>query len=497
MAEDLTPILVGGGQLTRREADPATAPDPIAMMAAAARLAAADAGLTEAALARLDRLALVRSFSGRFADPARRLGEALGAAAARGTVSAVGGDAPQHLVNGIMGDIAEGSCRLALVVGAEALATAARAARAGIDLPWGGFTLTAADQNGTSAQEAAHGLVPPAHTYPLFENALRAKRGRSQTAHRRKIGDLFAPFTAVAAANPLAWFPVARSAAELITPGPGNRLVGYPYTKRVNAMLAVDQAAALLVTSVVEARRLGIPEARWVYLRGHAAAHDHWHVTERIEYHASPAIRAVGQAALAMAGRTIADIALVDLYSCFPSAVQIAKDALALPEVDGPPLTVTGGLPYFGGPGNNYASHAIAEMMTRLRAAPGRLGLVTATGWYLTKHAVGIYSTERPALPFRRADDHALQAALDAQPKPDVAMAPEGRARIETYSVIHGRDGAPKLGIVIGRLVDDKRRFVANTPDDPGLLDALLDGEAIGRRGRVAGADGRNLFTPD
>ncbi len=476
--EDTTPILVGCGQLTRR--DTGRAGDPIAMMAEAAGLAAADAGLGTAALARLDRLALVRAHSCTAADPAARLGEILGATAARGSVTA-GGTAPQRLVSAIMGDIAQGTCRLALVVGAEALAG-------------GGAPMALTE--GIGAAEAAHGLDRATLVYALLENALRARRGRSQRAHLRRIGALYAPFTEVAAASPLAWHRRPYSAAELATPGPGNRFVGYPYTHRLTAATAVDQAAALLLTSVAEARRLGLAESLWIHLHGHAAGRDPTPLAARPALYAAPAIRAVGQAALAMAGRSIAQVDLVDLHAWAPSAVQIAKDALALPEVDGPPLTVTGGLAYFGAPGDNYTTHAIATMMTRLRAAPGQVGLVTSESGALASHAVGLYAAARPSAPFRAADD-TCQAGLDAAPCMALAAAPEGRARIESYTVRHDPDGAPAAGIVIGRLVDDGRRFVAATPTAPAALDALLDGEAVGRRGRVATAASGVLFTPD
>ena len=131
-----------------------------------------------------------------------------------------------------------------------------------------------------------------------------------------------------------------------------------------------------------------------------------------------------------------------DLYSCFPSAVEVACEEFGLAEDDPRGLTVTGGLPYFGGPGNNYVTHAIAEMVSRVRAAPGRFGMVTANGNFLTKHAFGIYGTTPWRGPWRREPAAGYQAELDARPTPPLNPAPEGRARIETYTVMHGRGGA-------------------------------------------------------
>jgi acetyl-CoA C-acetyltransferase len=264
----------------------------------------------------------------------------------------------------------------------------------------------------------------------------------------------------------------------------------------MNSILDVDQGAALLVTSVAEARRLGIPEERWVYVRGCGDATDHWFFTERADFHSSPAIRASGQRALAMAGVTIDEIAYFDLYSCFPSAVQIARDMLNIPPGDSRPLTVTGGLPYFGGPGNNYVTHSIAAMVELLRGDRGKLGLVTANGWYVTKHATGIYSTDPPQHDWLRSDPKLDQAQIDKGPRSTFADTPSGHATVETYTVLFDRDGAPQRGIIIGRLPDD-RRFIANTPDDRRTLEAMTKHEMIGTAGNALATDtGTNLFTP-
>jgi len=223
-------------------------------------------------------------------------------------------------------------------------------------------------------------------------------------------------------------------------------------------------------------------------------------VSERTGYARSPAIRAAGRRALERAGCGISDVDLLDLYSCFPSAVELACEALGIADDDPRPLTVTGGLACFGGPGNAYSLNAIAEMTDRLRAAPGRRGLVTGLGWYVTKHSVGVYGTERPASPdaFGQgsdpAADEALQRALDAQPHPALAAEPAGEATVETSTVAFDRDGAPMRGIVIGRLADG-RRFLANTPPERDVLEAMTVHETVGLRGRVQPGS-PNVFVP-
>jgi acetyl-CoA C-acetyltransferase len=338
----------------------------------------------------------------------------------------------------------------------------------------------------------------PINVYPLFENALRAHYGNGLDEHRMALGELFAPFSATAAQNPYAWFREAKTAHQIATPTPDNRYIGFPYTRSMNAILDVDQAAALLVTSVAEAQRLKIPEDKWVYLWGCADATDHWFFTERENYHTSPAIRAMGQRACEMAGVGVDDVAFFDLYSCFPSAVQISRDMLGIPKDDPRPLTVTGGLPYFGGPGNNYVGHSIAAMTETLRGNRGKIGLVTANGWYITKHSVGIYSTEPPRRAWARTDPKIDQKVIDAKPKPEFVEEPSGKASVETYTVMHNRDGAPESAIVVGR-DGENRRFLANTPGDRSTLEGILKREFVGTNGSVsrAASGDTNVFVPD
>jgi acetyl-CoA C-acetyltransferase len=261
--------------------------------------------------------------------------------------------------------------------------------------------------------------------------------------------------------------------------------------------MEVDQSAAVLVASLGKARDLGVPEDRIVYLHGCADAADLWNPLDRQNFHSSPAMRLTGRRALEMAGKRLSDMAFFDLYSCFPVAVEIGAEELGLDLDDPRGLTVTGGLPYAGGPGNNYVMHSIAVMMQKLRARREAFGLVTGNGWFLTKQSTGIYSATPPEAPFERQDPTVIQREIDALPHPAIVEHPTGRAQVETYTVIHGREGY-LMGIVVGR-DEAGRRFVAHTPADEATLRGMEASEQVGRSGTVGpAADGqRNLFTPD
>ena len=477
-------MLVGVGQVVRRDPDPATASEPLDLMLDATRRAADDAG--GHLLDRLDSIRVIGVLSWRYVNPGLALGERLGIAPRQTVLTTTGGNSPQLLVNETALAIQRGDVGAALLTGAEAMATRRRARR-GADKLWLDWPVqdvgTAApelvgdERAGSNDAEMARALALPTQVYPVFENAIRAASGRSFDAHEHVIAELWSRFSAVAAANPYAWSPTALTADEIATVTPANRLIGFPYTKLMNANLTVDQSAALLMCSVEVAADAGIPRERWVFPWAGADAHDHWWVSERDDLRSSPAIGATGRAALAHSGADVDDIAHIDLYSCFPSAVQIGAAELGLRlDEPGRPLTVTGGLTFAGGPGNNYATHSIATMVERLRADPGALGLVTALGWYLTKHSVGVYGTEPPPRPFARSRP---QAEIDTLPRRDWVAEHEGRVTVESFTVMHDREGSPALGIVACLLPDGRRAW--GNVRDPGAAKAMTVDDPCGR----------------
>jgi acetyl-CoA C-acetyltransferase len=511
---DRTPVLIGAGQFTYR-GDPANSPSPTSLLKIAAERAAADAGIGAAGLAGIDTLAVVgftidapgsrRGMIPHSTNPPAQLSTMIGSAPRWSVYSEMGGNTPQYLINMLAERIARGETDLALTVGCEFLGSAMKRAGKGLSFDdWKAAEDETLDppkrvgdaRNGITDYERRHGLDRPINIYPLFENALRARDKRSIPDHQARLGRLFSRFSEVAAGNPEAWFPTRRSAEELVDVGEKNRMIGFPYPKLLNAIMEVDQSAGVLIASEAKARELGVPESQWVYLHGCADAADLWHPMDRQDFHSSPAMRLTGKRAFEMAGIGLDRVDLIDLYSCFPVAVEIGAEELGLSLDDPRGLTVTGGLPYAGGPGNNYVMHSVAVMQQKLRAKPGAFGLITGNGWYLTKQSTGVYSTQRPDRPFEREDPAVLQREIDALPHPEVIEQPQGRATIETYTVVHRREG-PFMSIVVGRDANG-RRFAANTPNDAATLAGLEAGEQIGRAGTVSqSADGLNVFTPE
>ena len=330
------------------------------------------------------------------------------------------------------------------------------------------------------------GLDRPSFVYPLFEQALRIANGESINDHQRRIGELWAGFSAVAAENPHAWVREQMSAERIANPGPGNRMISTPYPKLMNSNNMVDQAAAVILCSAEKAEHLQIPRDTWVFPHAGTDSHDTYGIAERDELHRCPAIRIGAARALELAGVDIEELAYVDVYSCFPSAVQVAANEIGLPTRDPTrPLTVTGGLTFAGGPWNNYVMHSIATMTERLRENPGARGLVTANGGYLTKHSFGVYGANPPAKNFRWED---VQEEVDREPTRTARVQWEGVGTVESWTTPYDRQGNPEKAFVAVRTPDGSRTMAL--VEDPGQAAYTVAEDIAGAAVRVH-SDGR------
>ena len=477
-----TPILVGAGQLTRRPTDIDDILPPVHLISEAARGAEQDAGA--ALLHRVDSVQVVDVMVWRPINSALAVADALGIAPRETVTTTVGGNTPQTLVNEAAMDILAGRRDVVLIGGCEAVHSRRLAHKAGMHVEWNAQAegtpppdrTVGVDRSGLTDHEASRGLLMPVQVYPIFENAIRIAAGEPVEDHQVRVSEMWSRFSGVAARNPHAWDQRFHSPEEIRTVTPQNRMVGWPYPKLMNSNIQVDMAAALLVTSVETARAAGVPEDRWVFPWTGSDSTDHWFVSDRWDLCSSPSIRANGRSALGAVGMSIDDVAHIDLYSCFPSAVQMGAGALGLDAGDpSRPLTVTGGLSFGGGPGNNYVTGSIAAMAQALREDPGSIGLTTGLGWYATKHSLGIWSTTPPAGPFSH---HHPQAEIDALPSRPSAADYTGPVTVESWTVLHERNGEPSLGIVAGLTPDGSRTW--GNVRKPDALRELVDTDLAG-----------------
>ena len=477
MPDPRTPVIVGVAQLQQRPDNPADAREAVALMTEATLAAAADAGAPKL-LAAADAIAVVNG-AWSYRDPARIVAEAVGAAKARTIRTTDGGNTPQFLVDVLAERIAAGDLDVAVVVGAETIWSRRKLRTAGIER-----AVTeqpddvAPDEvlgkplDMLADHERARGVVQPVEVYPLFESAIRHRRGETVDAHRDRIAAMWAGFNAVAVSNPHAWSRTPMTATEIRDPSSDNRMVAFPYTKAMCSNWFLDQAAALILCSAEAAERYGVARDQQVFVHGGAEADDTAYVSNRGALGRSPAIAAAWAALSADRNVGVDDLAHVDLYSCFPSAVQAAAEAIGMDETR--QLTVTGGLTFAGGPLNNYVTHSIATLVGILRKDSAALGLATANGGFLTKHALGLYSAQPPTTPFRRLSLTDNEIAHDWR---DAAPDHSGPVSIEASTVMHDHDGPRRA--LFALLTDDGRRTFGSSEDAAVLKSAMTD-ELIG-----------------
>ena len=486
---DQTPVIIGVGEASERiEAADWQALSPADLAGRAAQAAIEDAGAPAPVAAALDLIAAVRQFEtsgpravapfGRADNFPRAVAKRIGADPRHAVLEPVGGQGPQHLVNELANRIGAGELSAALICGAEAVSTVRHLMTRGESRDWSETVGGELEDRGYGPQLldkelTRHGARIPITAYALYETARRARLGLSRDAYRLEMGRLFAPFTQVAHGNPHAMSREVFTAEELATVTPRNRLVADPFPRRMVARDQANQGAAVILASVAKARELGVPENRWIYLHGGADVAERMPMA-RQDLSAYPAAGQAARRALQVAGIGVADLALLDLYSCFPIAVFDVRDELGIAADDPRPLTVTGGLPFFGGAGNNYSMHAIASMVRALREQPDAFGLVAANGGYLSKYSVGIYSA-KPS-DWHGFDSTDLQAEIDGWPAPPAAPDDATQGTVETFTVDYGRD--PPAGILVCRTPAGER--FAAAVEAPALVQQMIDGEPIG-----------------
>lgn len=477
--------LIGAAQHTVRTGD---APEPL--ISWADRAAEATAGVRGDVLRQIDSLQVVFCQTWPYDDPVGRLADALGASPRHRHYSGIGGTTPQQLVDSTAEAMARGELDLALICSAEALATTRAAKKRGERLSWSHRKSTPFPWDPPHESEVTHEVFQAWETFPLWDTARRARLGRSLGDDAVEAATVMAAMSTVAATNPHAWQQVSYDADVIGTPTADNRYVGWPYTKREVAVMDVDMSAALLLATAEKADALGVPEDDRLYLTGWAYAEDPANIAERADMTRSAGMAEATRHALTAAGIGLDDIDAFDLYSCFPSSLRLACDAIGLDLHDSRGLTVTGGLPYAGGPASGYVTHAIAGLYQRLRAEPGR-GLVTGVGMHMAKHVAAVWSsTPDTAIRGGSPDAGEVQADVEAtQPRLPLLTGWQGRATVCAYTVAHGRDGAAQLGLVV--LDTPGGRALARVTDTALLADAEQR-ELVGRAVAVTTNGKRN-----
>jgi acetyl-CoA C-acetyltransferase len=487
---DRVPVIVGVGEITDRPVEIADGLEPLALLVEALKRAEADTGAK--LLGEIDSLDIVNFLSWRYRDPEKLLSSRLGIQPKHAYYGPVGGESPIRYLHEAAKRIARGECRVAAVCGAEAQSTATRAGRAGITLPWTPFAHDVEEpKRGAAFQKPLAvklGVFRPVSVYPFYEAATAAHWGQTPREAMAESGALWSAYSQAASENPNAWLKRRFAPGEITTPSPDNRLIAWPYTKLMVANPMVNMGGALLITSLAKARAAGVAEHKLIHILGGASAEEPRDYLERDQFVESHAQNAVLRAAVDLAGGRADAFDAIELYSCFPCVPKMARRTLGLGTDVRP--TVTGGLTFFGAPLNTYMTHAACAMVRKLRDGAS-LGLLYGQGGFVTKHHALILS--RHALSEPLAQETSVQDEADRHrgAVPAFVTDASGRATIESFTAIYGRDNAIEHGVVMLRTSDNARTLARVPADDESTLAHLLnmDRSPIGSSGALSRAD--------
>jgi acetyl-CoA C-acetyltransferase len=476
-----TPVLVGIGIVEQKYDDWREAKEPIGLMVDAARAALEDSGQQQLA-ADLGRIYVPRGLW-HYGDPARLVGDAIGAEAATSVLVEIGvvqqtaiGDACQRVANG--------EVEAALVVGGEAKYRELRAriveeeANEATDEQRAmepDITLRPADELYLDAELNSGLGYMPVNYYAIMESAYRAARGWSVEESRDRIAALYSRFSEIATDNPHAWKPGVVDPQTIRDPGPKNPMLAFPYTKLHNTSWNVDQAGALLFCSVAKAEALGIPQDKWVFPLASAESGHMLSVAQRRELHRVPGVKAAAQRAFEQCALSASDLDFAEFYSCFPIAVESYAHEMGFPR--NRDLTVTGGMPFAGGPLNNFVLQSTCRMAQLMREQPGSTGVVTSVSGLLTKQGIGFWSTEAPVGQFAFIDV-TDEVAADNPPM-EVVDSHQGPATVAGYTVMY-QLGEQQRAVAMVNTPDDRRAVVWS--EDPAIMAAMEREEFCGRQ---------------
>ncbi len=495
--QDNTPIIIGVGQFTQQiPEDLHTCMSHYELAAEASRNAIEDSGSSVDLGSHIDTVVGVRIFAdstpvggcpfGGSNNFPRSVANRVGANPERAIYESIGGQSPQKLVGEYFEKLNAGECEMVLLTGGEAMASIKVAGKQKVKLDWREEVEGSLDDRGrfdgfhiVTRMEFEHKLMQPVQFYGLMEQARRGELGMDETSYNSAMAKEFSKLSEVAANNPYSMNQAFFSEADLLDSSDANPMICSPYRKHLVAKDGVNQGAALLLTTVGKAKSLGVPEDKWVYLHGYADTKERV-LLKREKLGRSQAMAWALKGALLSADKSAGDIDLFDIYSCFPVVVSEARGILGIAEDDPRPLTQTGGLAFFGGAGNNYTMHGIASLVENMRNKPGSYGMAYGNGGWMSKHSVGIYSTEAPSTDWQACDSQAWQALVESSPEVEAEASPQGEAVLEAYT-INCFKGNPLNSVVIGRLKESGKRFYATNPFfDADTLQETLKGDKLG-----------------
>jgi len=317
------------------------------------------------------------------------------------------------------------------------------------------------------------GIMPVAY-YAIIDSAFRHAKGLDTDTHRDRIAARYSRFSEIAAHNPHAWNRVHITAETIRDGSRRNAMLAFPYTKLHSSSWNVDQASALLLCSVEEAEKMGVPRSKWVFPHAFTEANHMVNMTSRAELHRCPGAELAGRAVFEASNTTPEQLDFLELYSCFPVAVESYATELGIPEsMD---WSFTGAMPFAGGPLNNFVLHSVGQLAEHIRRKPNSIGMVTTVSGALTKQGFAIWGSNPNPNGYQFID--VTEKVAEVTKCRDVNPDYEGPAKVAGYTVMYDKN-EPQRGIAVVDLPDN-RGSIAYT-EDTKLMNSMEREEFCGR----------------
>ncbi len=482
------PVIIGAAQFTQRKESDQNL-DPLSLMEKTSQLAIEETKINNIKDI-IDAVYMLNVVSWSYEDAPGLLSERLNIKPKEKVYfsMSMGGNSPQLMINRAAKAIVKGNHRCVLITGGESTYTIGKKFNRNPPENWPAIKepkyIEEKKSGYLSEFERKNAIGWPPIAYSLFESAVRAFFGRNLEDHKVYMGELYERYSKVASENPFSWTQKYLKAEEITTPTKNNRYITFPYTKQMCANNFVDQSATVIMTSQEIAESLNIDPKNLIYLTGSADFKNIGAITRRPNLHDSPAVRESSRLALEQAGLTIDEIDKFDFYCCFPSMVEITIKELGIKKDDPRNLTITGGLPFHGGPLSAYSLQAVAQAVNLIRNNSSFKVMILANGGYNSGESVGIYSSTPGKIPWEIRDDSKIQQSILEKALPKPVEKAYGNFTINAYTILYSRTGGIKRGIFIGTL-ENGLRTIAITKEGLPNLSTLETQDFVGKTYKV------------
>ena len=309
--------------------------------------------------------------------------------------------------------------------------------------------------------------------YATMETAIRKNDGEGIEEHQNNIALMYEEFSKIASENKDGWLNHPYAKEEILETSKKNKMLAYPYNKLHCTSWNVNQSAAIIICSEELANELEIDNKKRVYPISSSENNHMIAIQQRPKLYESLGMTYAANSINKMIERLDIKLDAYDLYSCFPAAIKMFTKSIGLDSEI--PKTVTGSMPYAGGPLNSFVIHSTVKMIQKIRALEVKYGLITGVSGMMTKQSFCVWGKEyKEHFIF---DDVTERAKLDESPI-ELSNISEGKGEIIGYTIIEGNENAAKAVLYLD---DEKKHRKVVSSMDKNFINLLMEEEWVGK----------------